>query len=186
MPHFGNQVETEKAPGLPSDVLVGHDHTIRDYEYAGPCELSVGQVVGWNTTTGRMEPLETDEHTGEVSGDGSETTFDLDHDAVDGSTLLAYESDGRMLACRVTHGTGSEGKDQVVFREAPDSTVSLRYYRTTATPAGVCLAEAELSEGDVVTLGTVVGGTVAIGEVTGAPGDLTHGQQYGALRFAEQ
>lgn len=184
MPDFGDQVQTTEAPTLPSDILVGHGHTTRDFEYAGPLTLAVGDVVGWERSTGRMAPLETDTHTKTLSGDGSEKTFDLDHDSVDEDTLEAWNSDGQRLAATVSRGTGSDGVDQIEFDVAPaEGDVNVRYQRTTATPAGVSIAEAELEDGDEITLGTVIEGSVDYDYVQGLPDDMARGTQIGALRF---
>jgi|GEM_PF-5270684 len=184
MPDFGNQVSPTTAPTPPSDILVGHGHTTRDHHYAGPLTLAVGDVVGWERSTGRMAPLETTVHTQTLSGDGSTTTFDLGHDSVDESDLEAWNASGQRLAATVSRGTGTDGVDQVIFDVAPASgDVNIRYQRTTATPAGVSIAEAELEDGDEVTLGTVIEGSVSFDHVQGLPADMARGTQIGALRF---
>lgn len=185
MPTFGNQVQTTAGPALPSDILIGDGHVTRDAEFKGPLTLVVGDVVGFEQATGRMTQLDTTEANVSLSGDGTTTTFDLDHDSVDTQSLAAYGSDGKRLANSVTRGTGTDGVDQINFDVAPASgTVTARYRRTTAIPAGVAIGNAQLEANEVATLPVVLEGTVSFDHVQGLPAEAARYSQFNALRFA--
>lgn len=75
--------------------------------------VAVKRSITWGPTDGVTVVAEA-----VGTGDGSTTTFDLDHKDVDPGTLIG-KVDGTAATCTLSVGTGALGVDQVVFAVAP-------------------------------------------------------------------
>lgn len=173
----------QEAPSDPADILIGHGHIVREMAIKGPQEISVGDVYGRESATGRAVPLETAAHSKTITGDGATTAFDLDHDSVEPGRVEAWDDSGNLLAHTISHGTGTDGHDQIEFDVAPDGEIDVRYYRTAATPAAVAMVNGKVEDGEEHELPFVVGGSVDYERVSGLPDSAARGNHVGELRF---
>ena len=175
---------TQTAPTYASEILHGGGHVIRDRTMDESQDLPAGQVMGMLYQTGRHVPVDMTEYAVPLSGDGSQTTFDLDHDSVDPGSIRVLEGGSAVYDFDISRGTGTNGEDQIVFGTAPASgtdNVTVRYYRTSATPAGVLLRDVVTEAGEFVGLPLVIEGAVVMDKLTGVPAGYTYGMRMGAL-----
>jgi len=111
------------------------------------------------------------------SGDGSDTTFDLDNAKVIPSTLKGYSA-GNQKNASISVGTGTGGVDQIVFAVAPANGEAIvadySYHASAKGVTGACVlledAETTVAGGDVVA-NALVSGSVKANKVKDSGGN---------------
>lgn len=98
------------------------------------------------------------------AGDGSTTTYDLDHSKVVASSLKVWDSAGKEVVATLSAGTGAAGVDQIVCKIAVASgniKAAYDYHSGGYDATGACVLAEDVTTtvggGNVITNGIIAG-----------------------------